>query len=61
MSLPDHQSDDVELVTMTLPLNRETVAWLSRVARNDAEAAQMIASMVKMIVEEDDLAHATRH
>lgn len=55
------QSDDVELVSMDLPLDRETVSWLSRMARNDAEAAEMVASMLKMIREDDESASATLH
>jgi len=58
---PDDHPDDVEIVPMNLPLDRETVSWLSRVSKNDADAAQVVANIVKMIAEEDDLAHATRH
>lgn len=53
--------DDVEIVSLDLPLDRETVSWLSRMSRNDVEAAEMVASILKMIVQDDEAAHATMH
>jgi hypothetical protein len=58
----NRSADDVEIVRLELPLDRETVSWLSRLSRGcDNEAAQMIASMLKDIREDDEAAHATLH
>lgn len=56
------QHDDVEVVSLDLPLDRATVSWLSRMAKgSDSQAAEMVASMLKMIREDDESADATLH
>lgn len=51
-------NEDVEVVTLAIPLDRATVAWLSRMSQgNDAAAAEMIASMLNSIREDDEQAH----
>lgn len=54
---PYDVEDDVELVPLELPLDRDTRAWLNRLSRNDREAAEMVANMVRMIREDDEQAH----
>ena len=61
MSHPEHQTDDVEIVALNLPLDRETVSWLGRMSRDDVEAAKMVAEILRMIREDDERAHATLH
>lgn len=56
-----HHLDDVEIVRMDLPLDRDTVSWLARIARDDAQAAEMVASMIRLIRQDDEAAHATKH
>jgi hypothetical protein len=61
MRKPSGVEDDVELVPLELPLDRDTIAWLNRMSRNDREAAEMVATMVRMIREDDERAEATLH
>ena len=56
---PDN--DDVEIVTLALPLDRETVSWLARMSRNDVEAAEMVAWMIQQIRRDDEAAKQTLH
>lgn len=57
MSTPD-SNEETETVTLSLPLSRESVAWLSRMSQgNDYVAAEMIASMIDLIREDDEQAH----
>ena len=62
---PEHfdeeDQDRVEAVTMTLPLDARTRAWLAQHSADDDEAAELIASIVQMIVEDDLAAHETMH
>jgi len=61
MSIQD-PTDDVEVVTLALPLDRATIDWLSRMSRgNNQSAAEMIAFMLSAIREDDDAAHRTMH
>lgn len=54
-------TDDVEIVSLDLPLDRETLSWLSRISRDDADAAEKVASILKMIREDDEALHSTVH
>ena len=50
--------DDVEIVPIALPLDRGTVAWLCRISHaNDAAAAEIIATMLRAIREDDEESH----
>lgn len=49
--------DEVEIVPLALPLDRATVAWLAGLSKNDIEAAEIIASMLKAIREDDEIEH----
>jgi hypothetical protein len=53
--------DDVEIVPLALPLDRATISWLSRMSRNDIEAAELIASILREVVIDDERAHSTMH
>jgi hypothetical protein len=53
--------DDIELVSLALPLDRDTIAWLNKLARDDVEAARIIASMLHDIRIDDEAAHSTLH
>lgn len=46
--------DDVEIVPLALPLDRATISWLNSMSRNDVEAAQHIADMIREIREADE-------
>jgi hypothetical protein len=65
MSMIEFEQDEqsVETVTLALPLDGPTVTWLARLAGgNDAEAARIIASMLRDIRIDDETAHnPTRH
>jgi hypothetical protein len=62
MRIPDEETDDIEVVPLALPLDRATVAWLLRLSGgNDSEAAEMIASMIRSIREDDENAHQILH
>lgn len=50
--------DDVEIVPLALPLDRDTVSWLMRMTKgDDAQAAEIIASIVRQVREDDEGAH----
>lgn len=54
----DEDPDDaIEPVPLTLPLDRKSISWLASVAGDDEEKAEIIASMVRMIVDDDEAAH----
>lgn len=53
--------DEVELVPMALPLDRDTISWLARMSKNDIEAAECIASMLRAIREDDEKLHRSYH
>lgn len=53
--------DDVEIVPLELPLDRETVAWLSRISVNDRDAAKKVACMLRLIREDDEIADRVLH
>ena len=58
----DEETEEVEIVPLALPLDRATVAWLLRISRgNDAEAAEMVASMIRAIREDDEMSHRSLH
>ena len=62
MSIFETVEDDVEFVPLALPLDRETISWLTRLSQgNDATAAEFIASIVREAREDDEAAHATKH
>lgn len=47
--------DDVEIVPLALPLDRDTVAWLLRMTNgDDAHAAEIVASIVRQVREDDE-------
>jgi predicted nucleic acid-binding protein len=51
---PTIDEDDVEFVPLALPLDRATISWLNAMSRNDVEAAQHIADMIREIREADE-------
>lgn len=55
----DIMDDDgeVELVPLALPLDRETISWLARMSKDDVEAAEVVASMLRAIREDDEVNH----
>lgn len=55
----DIMDDDgeVELVPLALPLDRETISWLARLSKDDVEAAEVVASMLRAIREDDEINH----
>jgi len=54
--------DDIELVPLSLPLDRATRKWLVGIAKgSDNEAARIIASMLHDIRVDDERAHSTLH
>lgn len=54
--------DDIEFIPLQLPLDNDTREWLTALARgSDAEAARIIASMLRDIRLDDERAHATTH
>lgn len=59
--IDDLDPDDViEPVPLTLPLDRKSLSWLASVAGDSAEEkAEIIASMVRMIVDDDEAAHGS--
>jgi hypothetical protein len=63
MPRPIHHDDDkIEPVSLTLPLDRDTLRWLTALARGqDGQAARIIASMLREIRLDDEAAHATKH
>lgn len=59
---PDGDVKDVELVPLAIPLPRDTISWLARLSQgNDVKAAEIIASIVQEVYEDDEAAHATKH
>lgn len=57
----DEYSSGADL-TLTLPLDGETLAWLCLLAGGcDRQAARIVASMLKDIRIDDEIAHATLH
>ena len=53
---------DIEVVPLSLPLDRATVSWLLRLARgNDITAAEIVASMIRSIREDDEMLERTYH
>lgn len=51
-----------EIVRLPLPLDRRTLSWLASLSpRGDEQAGAVVASMLKMIREDDEAAHSTRH
>jgi hypothetical protein len=57
ITLSDIDEDDVEFVPLALPLDRATISWLNRMSRNDVEAAEIVASLIRSIREDDERAH----
>lgn len=49
--------EEVELVPLALPLDRKTIEWLNGLSDNDVEAAELIASILRDVREEDECAH----
>jgi hypothetical protein len=60
-NLPDTDLDEVEIVSLALPLDRATVAWLGKISVDDRDAAEKVACMLRMIREDDDYAHRSLH
>ena len=50
-------ADDVEFVALALPLDRATISWLNSMSKNDCEAAEIVAHMLRAIREDDESAH----
>lgn len=48
---------ETEIVRLDLPLDRETISWLARLACDDVEAGAIVASMIRSIREDDQEAH----
>ena len=59
--LLDTDLDDVEIVSLALPLDRATVAWLCKISVDDRDAAEKVACMLRAIREDDDYAHRSLH
>lgn len=53
----DEHDETIEPVPLVLPLPRRVVEWLARHAADDGEAAEIAASMLTMIVDDDEAAH----
>jgi len=50
--------DDVEVVPLELPLDLRTIAWLARLTHVTGDrAADIVASMLRAIREDDEAAH----
>lgn len=60
-NLPDNDFDDVEIVSLALPLDRATFVWLSKISVDDRDAAEKVACILRMIREDDDYAHQSLH
>ena len=53
---------EVEVVPLSLPLDRETVAWLLKISKgSDSAAAEIVADMLRAIREDDEDAHQVLH
>jgi hypothetical protein len=51
-----------EPIPLVLPLDPDTVRWLTMLSRgNDEAAAEIVASMLRDIRIDDEAAHATKH
>lgn len=65
MKTQDRTEDDYRLggcLTLTLPLDGDTLAWLCFLAGGcDREAGRIVASMLREIRVDDERAHATLH
>lgn len=62
MSTPFEDENIREPVPLVLPLDRGTLAWLTRMAGgDDATAAELVASMLHDIRVDDEKMHATHH
>jgi hypothetical protein len=49
---------DIEAVPLVLPLDKATVAWLIQLSGgSDSTAAELIASMIRSIREDDEWSH----
>lgn len=57
----DDDDDPVVVAPMVLALPSRVHAWLARHSADNLEAEEIIASMVTMIVDEDEAVHATCH
>jgi hypothetical protein len=57
--VPDIEDDDeVELVPLDLPLDRETMSWLAQLANiTGAAPSSIVASMLRDIRKDDEAAH----
>lgn len=61
-TLDDDLDVDIEAIPLVLPLDRATVAWLLQLCHgNDDLAAELIASMIRSIREDDERAHRSLH
>lgn len=55
-------SEDVDPVTLTLPIDRATLRWLAALSKgSDEAAAQHIAEILRDIREDDEAAHRHFH
>lgn len=59
MAILETIDDEVEVVPLALPLDRKTISWLNRMSKNDIEAAEVVASMLRAIREDDESSHRT--
>ena len=58
----DERDLEVEVVPLALPLDRATVSWLIKLTGgSDTEAAELIASMIRAIREDDERSNQTLH
>jgi hypothetical protein len=57
IELPEIDADDVEFVPLALPLDRATISWLNGMSKNDCEAAEIVAHMLRAIREDDEQTH----
>jgi hypothetical protein len=54
--------DEIEVIPLALPMDRDTVAWLLQLSNgDDAVAAELIASMIRSIREDDEAFNQTLH
>jgi hypothetical protein len=57
----DTDDEPVEIVALALPLDRKTLSWLTKMSKNDIEAAQVVADMLRAIREDDEQAERILH
>jgi hypothetical protein len=59
---PLDEIEEIELVPLALPLDPATVEWLRKISKgNDIEAAEIVASIIRAIREDDEETQTTLH